>query len=73
VARGVTKKQSASQSKIGKSGNSERTELGFIHLFQLLLFICSYVFNLHYHVRAVKVEFVVFVFCAMLLCCQASL
>lgn len=40
VARGVSKKQSASQSKIGKSGNNERIELGFIHLFQLLLLIC---------------------------------
>ena len=40
MARGVSKKQSASQSKIGKSGNSETMELGFIHLFQLLLFIC---------------------------------
>jgi hypothetical protein len=40
MARGVSKKQSVSQSKLGKSSKNERIDLGFLHLFQLLLFIC---------------------------------
>jgi Nucleocytoplasmic shuttling protein for mRNA cap-binding EIF4E. len=72
VARGVSKKQSALQSKIGKSGNNKKIELDFIHLFHLLLFILYIMFLTYIIMTAVKVEFVVFVFCGILLCCQSS-